>query len=141
MIFTELRDARRRVHPLLAPGAVLLATAGAITYLGVVDPNEPGHYPTCPWLYFTGAYCPGCGSLRMFHALAHGDFAEAFGRNPLAFVMLPVLAYMWGAWTVRRARGRPRDRVPHAGLIWLFLVVLIVFWVVRNLPFGQALAP
>lgn len=141
MTLTELRDARRRIHPLLAPGAVLLTTVSAIAYVGAVDPNESGHYPTCPWLYLTGVYCPGCGTLRMFHAIAHGEFAEAFGRNPLAFVMFPVLGYVWAAWTFRRARRRPRARVPHPALIWLFLAVLIVFWVVRNLPFGRALAP
>jgi hypothetical protein len=137
----ERHQTRRRGHPLLAPGAVVAAAAAFAAFVGAVDPNEPGHYPTCPWLSLTDTYCPGCGSLRMIHALVHGDVAEAFGRNPFAFAMLPVLGYMWAAWSYRRLRGRSRARVLHPGLIWLFLVVVIAFWVVRNLPFGQALAP
>lgn len=137
----ERHLARRWRHPLLAPGAVLGAAAAFVAYVAAIDPNQPGHYPTCPWLYVTDTYCPGCGSLRMVHALAHGDVAEALGRNPFAFVMLPVLVAMWALWTYRRARGISRARALHPGLIWLFFGVTMVFWVVRNLPFGQALAP
>ena len=46
--------------PVGAAGLALAATA----YVGLVDPNESGHYPTCPFLALTGRFCPGCGSLR-----------------------------------------------------------------------------
>ena len=49
---------------LAAPAGVLAAVAAAFAYVGTVDPNEPGHYPVCPLLRFTGLYCPGCGGLR-----------------------------------------------------------------------------
>ena len=43
----------------------------------MVDPNQPGHYPTDPFLAITGLYCPGCGTLRALHALARGDLLTA----------------------------------------------------------------
>ncbi len=126
----------------LAPYAVLGAVAAAAGYVAAVDPNRPGHYPTCPFLAVTGYYCPGCGSLRMVHALTHGHVAEAFGRNALALLTLPLLAYLWVRWALAARRGHTL----RAGLLtpWAivaFSVVSVVFWVVRNLPAGHALAP
>lgn len=125
-----------------APAAVLAAVLGATAYVAVVDPNRPGHYPTCPFLALTGYYCPGCGGLRMVHALAHGHVAEGFGHNALALVTLPYLGYLWVLWAIAGCRGRP----PRAGLggpvtVTAFIVAIALFWVLRNLPFGHALAP
>lgn len=119
--------------------AGVIAAAGYVT---IVDPNRPGHYPTCPFLAVTGYYCPGCGSLRMIHAIGHGHLAEAFGRNPLAFATLPVLAYLWVRWAWAAQTGRQvRSRILHPAVIIGFTVVILLFWLLRNLPVGRALAP
>jgi hypothetical protein len=141
----EARERPRR-RPPLAPAApalaVAAAAAAAVSYVALVDPNEPGHYPLCPFRSLTGYYCPGCGSLRMVHAAAHGHLGEAFGRNPLAFAMLPVLGYAWVRWAVAAARGRrPRFDLFRSWLVWAFIALVLVFWLVRNLPGGHALAP
>jgi hypothetical protein len=124
------------------PVLVLAGAAAAVTYVAMVDPNEQGHYPTCPFLAVTGYYCPGCGSLRMLHAAAHGQLGEAFGRNPLAFAFLPLLGYLWARWALASARGRPVPSVRfRPWLVWAFIGLVLVFWLVRNLPVGHALAP
>ena len=128
-------------YPLLAPGGVAASVAVLFVYVGAVDPNQHGHYPTCPYLFLTGLYCPGCGTLRMIHALAHGHFGEAFGRNMLAFCMLPLLAFIWARWTMRLARGRPRTTVADPRLIYGLFGVIVVFTVLRNIPFFHVLAP
>ena len=74
----ETSGGGRRV---LAPLGVAAAAAVVVTTIGALDPNVAGHYPTCPWLALTGTYCPGCGSLRAIHALAHGDPATAMARS------------------------------------------------------------
>ncbi|MEV5753355.1 DUF2752 domain-containing protein [Actinoallomurus sp. NPDC052308] len=125
-----------------SPYAVLAGVIGAAGYVTMVDPNHPGHYPTCPFLAVTGYYCPGCGTLRMIHAIGRGHLTEAFGRNPLAFATLPFLAYLWVRWVSAARKGRPvRSRVLHPAVIIGFTVVILVYWVVRNLPAGRALAP
>lgn len=125
-----------------APFAVLAGVIAAAGYVAAVDPNRPGHYPTCPFLALTGYYCPGCGSLRMIHALTHGHVAEAFGRNPLAFATLPLLGYLWVRWVSAARHGRPvRSGMLQPVWIIAFTVVIMLFWLVRNLPFGHALAP
>ena|SRR6201991_492669 len=124
-----------------APLALFGAAVTAAAYVAVIDPSEAGHYPTCPFLWATGLYCPGCGSLRMIHALAHGDVGEAFGRNPLAFVLLPVIGYLWTRW-LAAAGGRPvKTRLLTPPAAWALAALLIVYWIVRNLPVGHALAP
>ncbi|GGT23463.1 DUF2752 domain-containing protein [Streptomyces purpureus] len=129
--------ARRLATPL----ATLTAVAAAWTYVGLVDPNEPGHYPVCPMLRFTGILCPGCGGLRSAHAVVHGDIATALGANALAVAGYGVFAVLMALWLVRAVRGLP-VRVT-AGPVWWWALgaVLVIFTVVRNLPFGAALAP
>ncbi|MFD0690978.1 DUF2752 domain-containing protein [Actinomadura fibrosa] len=126
---------------LLGPGAVVVVAASVVSYVGAVDPNVDGHYPTCPFLALTGYQCPGCGSLRTIHALAHGHVREALGLNVLAVAMLPVLAFFFVRWTAARVRDRPaRARAGDPRLIWALFGGIVLFWVLRNLPFGSFLA-
>ncbi|MFD9432456.1 DUF2752 domain-containing protein [Streptomyces sp. NPDC060002] len=126
---------------LAVPAGILTAVAGAFAYVGTVDPNEPGHYPVCPLLRITGLYCPGCGGLRSAHAFVHGDFATALHDNALAVVGYPVFAVVWTVWVVRVVRGRPARMEPGPAQLWTLGAFLLVFTVVRNLPYGGWLHP
>jgi Protein of unknown function (DUF2752) len=130
-----------RVGSLRAPFGAAAAAIAATAYVGLVDPNESGHYPTCPFLALTGEFCPGCGSLRAVHALTHGDLRAAVGLNVLTVVATVAMAVLWGRWVVRSWRGQPRTTVAPAWTLYLLAGVVLVFWVVRNLAVGQALAP
>ncbi|MBB5779803.1 DUF2752 domain-containing protein [Nonomuraea jabiensis] len=141
-IATTGRRGTTRLKELLAPLGVAGATVAVFAFVGMVDPNQPGHYPTCPFLAITGLYCPGCGTLRTIHALAHLDPATALGMNPLAVAMMPFLLFWWGRWVVRALQGRPRrTTLAHPAWLWAFIAIVMVYWVVRNLPFGAFLAP
>ncbi|MBQ1087745.1 DUF2752 domain-containing protein [Streptomyces sp. B93] len=126
---------------LAVPAGMLAATAAAFAYVGAVDPNEPGHYPACPLLQYTGVFCPGCGGLRSAHAVVHGDFAAALQANAVAVVGYAVLAVVWTVWVVHAARGRPMRVELRSGHLWALGTLLLVFTVVRNLPFGGWLHP
>jgi hypothetical protein len=137
---------RRRATPsapgrLAVPAGVLAAVAGAFAYVGAVDPNEPGHYPVCPLLRHTGLYCPGCGGLRSAHAFVHGDLPAALHANALAVLGYLAFAVLWTVWVVHAVRGRPLRIDPRPGLVWSLGALLLVFTVVRNLPFGGWLHP
>lgn len=129
------------VRRLAVPGGVLAAVAGAFAYVAAVDPNEPGHYPACPLFQYAGVYCPGCGGLRSAHAFAHGDFAAALQANAVAFVAYFVFAVLWTLWVVRSVRGRPLSIDLRTIHLWGLGAVLLIFTVVRNLPFGGWLRP
>ncbi|MUL40791.1 DUF2752 domain-containing protein [Streptomonospora sp. PA3] len=136
---------RRRLHPGAAP--LLLGAAGiaGATLLHFVDPNEPGHYPTCPWLLVTGTWCPGCGTMRAIHALTNLDVVGAVQMNALMTAIAPLVAYSYFRWLYRSFRPAPPGTAPkravHPAWLYLFLAVLLAFWLVRNLPFGAFLAP
>ncbi|MFG3344814.1 DUF2752 domain-containing protein [Streptomyces sp. NPDC048018] len=126
---------------LLAPLGTLAGVAAAFAYVGNVDPNEPGHYPVCPLLRFTGVFCPGCGGLRSAHAVAHGDLGAALGFNAVAVAGYAVFAVVMVLWLVRAFRGRPMRLAVSPAWWWGIGAVLALFTLVRNLPFGSALAP
>lgn len=114
---------------------LLLALAGASALaLWWLGPRPPVWLPPCPFHALTGLYCPGCGSTRALHALAHGELGAALGFNPLLVMTLPLLA----AWALARVSKTLRGdatpvRLPrHSATV--ALVVLVSFFLLRNLP-------
>jgi len=130
---------------LVVPAGVFAAVVGAFAYVGAVDPNEPGHYPVCPLFRYTGVYCPGCGGLRSAHAFLHGDLGAALTDNALAVVGYFAFAVVWTVWVLRVVRGRPvrlgLGPLPLPLPLWTVGALVLVFTVVRNLPFGGWLHP
>ncbi|MEU5362886.1 DUF2752 domain-containing protein [Streptomyces sp. NPDC005925] len=135
--------ARPRPVPrgLALPAGALAAVTAAFAYVGTVDPNQPGHYPACPLLRLTGIYCPGCGGLRSAHAVVHGDLTAALQDNALAVTGYVLCAVLWTVWVVRAVRGRPMRFDPGPVHAWSAGTLLLVFTLVRNLPFGHWLHP
>jgi hypothetical protein len=124
--------ARRRWPLALGSGALL---AGAIGYVGLVDPHKPGTlFPACPFRLLTGWNCPLCGGLRMTHDLLHGHLAAAINDNIVLLVGLPMLA---GWILLRRRREQPVLTLPAAATV---LITMLAWTVVRNLP-GFPLVP
>jgi hypothetical protein len=115
---------------------VLVAATGLVgtAWVAAVDPNSPGHYPGCPFLMFTGYYCPGCGSLRAVHALSRGDLVTALHDNALTTIGVPFAVWAWVAWFLRVRSGRSARWTAPPWALWTGLGVLLLFWVVRNLP-------
>ena len=133
---------RSRVRASLGPLGVAAGGVGVGALLGTVSPHVPGFYPMCPSYALTGLYCPGCGSLRALHDLAHLDVAGAWSMNPLMVLALPVVVASWFAWLHRAATGRPRRWISPPWVPNVLLVVVLLFWVARNVPVLQPyLAP
>lgn len=100
-------------------------TAAALVVFYFLDPGRVAFLPTCPLHTLTGLYCPGCGSTRALHQLAHGQVARAFGLNPLVVTLLPVIGYL----TLRREPGTIKPV-----WVWVLLGTIAVFGVLRNVP-------
>src|SRR5437870_13243152 len=94
-----------------------LGIGTAIVALWFVNP-EAAWLPHCPLHEWTGLCCPGCGSTRALHALAHGHLLAALQFNPL-ILALPLAAMP--------------ARIP-ARWAWTLVIVAGLFGAVRNLP-------
>ena len=117
------------------PVAVAVSALAAVVTIGLRDPHAAGNYPPCPSIALFGAYCPGCGSMRAVHELAHGDLAGVMSRNVLVPVGLLLLAWSWVAWIDRRlGRAQVPTLRPPVPVLYGSIVVLVFFAVLRNLP-------
>ncbi len=116
--------------------AALFVLAGCgLLLLRVFDPATSDVFPPCPLHYFTGLYCPGCGSLRAMHQLLHGNLRQAWALNPMAVLLLPFVAYGLTSEALLQLRGRG---LPHlflpASWIRALGVAIVLFGIARNLP-------
>lgn len=83
----------------------------------------------------TGLDCPGCGSQRAIHHLLHLDLKAAFLSNPLLVLAIPYLLlggyieYFGG----KEKYPRIKQLLYSQKAIVVVLVVIVVFWIGRNL--------
>lgn len=119
-----------------AAAAGVIAMAGGSSAVWAFDPATTHLLPVCPLYAMTGFACPGCGLTRGFHALFHGDLLTALDFNALIPVWTIIFGYLFVSLVLTSVRGRglPWKFVTPPMLIG-FLMLLIVFGVLRNLPF------
>ncbi|HET9875265.1 MAG TPA: DUF2752 domain-containing protein [Mycobacterium sp.] len=126
---------RRRWYGALGALALL---AGALAYVGFVDPHRPGSmfptFPACPFRLLTGWNCPSCGGLRMAHDLLTGDLAAAVMDNVFLLFGIPLLT----AWILLRRR-RGQTLAPVSAVVAV-TVAAAAWTVLRNMP-GFPLVP
>ena len=122
--------------------AVTALSVAALATIASVDPHQPGHYPVCPFLWTTGFYCPGCGTLRAIHDGLHGDLTGALARNPLAVVAAPLLVFAWVCWGLRTlGYDAPHPTRLPVAWVWGLLALVLTYWVARNVPGWTLLSP
>lgn len=120
---------RRTLVVLLVLAALLVI--GAVYY--ALDPSASGLFPRCVFLSMTGYKCPGCGSQRAIHALLHGDVLGAFKYNALLLVVVPWIILCLYAESRRVRNPRLYARLNAPLLIWLFLAMVLIWWLLRNI--------
>ncbi len=87
----------------------------------------------CLFYEITGLKCPGCGITHMCVHLAHLEFREAFLCNPLLFFMVPLLLIMLAVKIIFLPRWLDGHSPLLNGILAVFIGLLIVFCVVRNI--------
>lgn len=125
-----MRMSRRSIIAIVAVAAVVVA--GVVIY-STFDPSASRWFPRCPFLMLTGLKCPGCGTQRAIHALLHGDVLSALHFNALLPVSIPLLLLYGYAELVRTRKPRFYNRVNSVTAILAVLIVVIVWWIVRNI--------
>ena len=86
----------------------------------------------CPFRMFTGWLCPGCGITHMLIALIQLDFHTAYLENPFLLLTSPFLI---GEILYQRYLQLTKQTNPQWNqvLLWLYVIALITFGILRNL--------
>ena len=103
---------------------VVLVISAIIAFFSFVDPTTSPYFPRCTFRALTGFECPGCGTSRALHSLAHGHLIEAFSYNPILFLAIPIVIILIFSKKARRSVALPT----------VVLIVILIYWVIRNLP-------
>lgn len=112
---------------------ILIFSIGFLYYLWVVITNI---YIPCIFKLITGLKCPGCGITHMIISLCRFDFLTAFKSNELLFITLPIAGIIYitkRIYYIRNGIKMTEGKVMHF-LEYSFLGLIIIFWIVRNLP-------
>ena len=100
------------------------------------NPIDYGWFPKCPFRALTGLLCPGCGSQRAVHNLLNLDIKGAFKENGLLVLSIPYLL-VGLVFELTKPRSvsllKWRKTLFGVGAIKFILVLVIVFWIGRNL--------
>lgn len=119
----------------LAAAGLIAGAAGAFV-VGWFNPLTAGFFPQCPLYQMTGLACPGCGLTRGFHALFHGDVLAALDYNLMLPVYALLFAYLVASLFSVAVRGRGLSfKLFQPKIAYSFLIIALLFGVVRNLPF------
>jgi hypothetical protein len=117
----------------------MLGLAGTVALCWLYYSFNPQHcsfFPECPFYKLTGFDCPGCGSQRAIYSLLHGELLRAIYLNLLLIISLPFLAIHF-AYKLASIIKRKEIRWPviyHPLTPKIVFVVVISFWILRNIP-------
>lgn len=101
------------------------------------SPLQSSIYPSCPVYSLAKLHCPGCGTARALHDLVHFRLLEAIDHNPMTIFFTPIIIYSIGAYFVREFFGkRLPEPFKRARSVRILLVVIIVFTILRNIPYS-----
>ena len=96
-------------------------------------------FPPCVSYTLFHFHCPGCGLTRSVLALLNGDILLSIRQN-----FIPVFSIIAGAWLYIELvlyvfNKKPPFTLLKTKYLWAFLIILLIYTVVRNI--FTALAP
>ncbi|QGY45007.1 DUF2752 domain-containing protein [Maribellus comscasis] len=118
----------------LRTGLLILFSGLAVLFF-VLDPIENALFPRCVFHSLTGYYCPGCGSQRAIHSLLHLDFASVVRNNVLFLPAVLLLIYHYSHPILNKSLNWKLPNIFYLKQTpWIILIVIVLFWVLRNIP-------
>ena len=116
-------------------GTVLLVAGGLV--FAVLASN--GLSIPCPFKWFIGLDCPGCGNTRAALSLLKLDFAAAFSYNLLWLPEFLFLGWIYGESVYQYIKnGRFGYSMPFLPMDIAMSVVIVIWGIARNVLFFDA---
>ena len=90
----------------------------------------------CVFKTLTHQNCPSCGVSRMCVSISHGDIKSAFYYNQVLIFLTPLIALYYIFYQIRYIRtGQRKISKLENNTMILIIVILVIYGIVRNLPF------
>ena len=90
----------------------------------------------CVFKTLTHLNCPSCGVSRMCVSISHGDIKSAFYYNQVLIFLTPLIALYYIFYQIRYIRtGQRKISKLENNTMILIIVILVIYGIVRNLPF------
>ncbi len=123
----------------------VLKNAGIILLIGFVYfifvKLTPFGIP-CVFNLLTGLHCPGCGVSRMFISLASLNFKAAFSYNAYIMIVGPIAAiFVIRHYVLYILNGKQKPKKFETVLLVIAFVLMVIFGILRNIPYFSFLAP
>lgn len=122
----------------------LIIWAGAFLCIGLIYSYlyREGIQIPCVYYTLTGLYCPGCGISRMCISLLNLDLKSAFRYNAGVMLALPIITIVTFQLFVQYVHTGSKSLTKCQNrIIWILILYLILFGILRNLPFFELLQP
>ncbi len=99
-------------------------------------------YLPCPIYQITHLYCPGCGITRAFRSLLSLNFYQAFRYYNL-IILLPIFIIYYGEDLLDKKgiKNLNLKRFMTNKFWYTILVLVIIYGVLRNIPYFNYLIP
>jgi len=130
-----IRSLLKKNNSVIKASFYLMITLGAVIFFYFYNPVTKA-YPSCPFYYYTGLYCPGCGSSRAVYQIVHGNFLYALNLNPLLIIAIFFIFYLLiGKLNIKVKRKAIFRRKVFTKKIYIAIIVVIgLYWIIRNIP-------
>lgn len=90
----------------------------------------------CAFKTLTHLNCPSCGVSRMCVSISHGDIKSAFYYNQVLIFLTPLIALYYIFYQIRYIKtGQRKISKLENNTMILIIVILVIYGIVRNLPF------
>ncbi len=98
------------------------------------------HKTICIIKNLFGIDCAGCGTTRMFKSILMLDFYQAFRYNPFMFILICV-SLLYLVYVIIMKLLKKKIWFPNVKWLYAFLVLIILFMILRNIPGFEFLLP
>lgn len=115
---------------------IVIFTIGMIPILSMNNIGIP-----CIYNKITGLYCPGCGITRAVISLMKFDIKSALGYNCFFVIVVPIMIVFYIYDYLKRKNDSNYDYKKFNKVWYMFLVMLILFGILRNISLFRVLAP
>ena len=98
----------------------------------------------CVFYELTGLFCPGCGMSRALISLMRLDIRGAFSNNLLMLIILPcfiIYIPLFISNFIKTGKTLGLEKVFPKKMLYLFLIIVIVFGIMRNFEIFEILQP